>query len=259
MIRRFLSAYRFSLKRSLRVSLVLWSLGLTLFPPVLIGLNRYVEEGEPQVALYGILLFVLIPGVVCVMSLLLQVVTAVRSELENSTWPYFLTRPKGELYLLAGRVATALTITISMGTVSLVLSLIVSGVDHKQSIGGLLLILIILSSLSFSSVFLFIGSLFPGRAMSISILYVFILEGLASFFPALLDRITISYRLVNIFGWGLFDQIMEEELELPEFFQVLDMSSPVYHASMLLILSTVLFVATGLVLRWKELILYEDE
>jgi len=260
MIRKAISSYLFSLRRTLTGSQFLWAIGIAMFPPVLFLGIRSIGDlpEETRLQIIGVYLFLLIPGLVCIAGTLLWGTAAVQEEVENGTWPFFLTRPHGDVSLLFGKYLTALTWTLGAGFLSLAATLLVARPERFLALLLLMSVLILFSAFAFGAVFVFIGTIVPSRAMVVSIVYVIVLEFVASLIPAVINNITISYHLISLFGYGFTNHVLEVEFEMPELFSVADFSSPWLHVAVLVFYTVLFLVLTGIVLTFRELVTREE-
>jgi ABC-type transport system involved in multi-copper enzyme maturation permease subunit len=98
---------------------------MALFPVALVAMIRY--QGGPLDRQWpsGIVLFNLIPGLTCVLALMLWATPMVHSELEARTWPYLAVRPGGKTAVLLGKYLSAVAWTIAVAWLSLTLSIAV--------------------------------------------------------------------------------------------------------------------------------------
>ena len=101
-LRRVIAVLRFEIKRTQTYArMFVWAL-LALFPVLIMVLFRYEDEPISEKA-WGIVLYGMIPQIVCLLGLLLWVAPVVNTEIEGRTWVYVAVRPGGKLALLIGK------------------------------------------------------------------------------------------------------------------------------------------------------------
>lgn len=228
------------------VRLAWWFL-LAAFPAALVLLIRFQEDfgfmmTQQEIdTVWSILLYMLIPCVCCAMGVFLNAAPAVAGELEQRSWIYLATRPRGILNLLLGKYAVAVVWAASCGLVGITFAAVVSEIDLsifgvdppalrtsdagtemrtagngspmpepevpavERSRGEVLFRLwftmarlSMLSAMSYGALFLFIGALFPRRAMIFCVFYMGLVEVVLSLIPAIINRLTIQYRLRSL-------------------------------------------------------------
>lgn len=213
-------------KRSLTLGRLCWWAVLTAFP-VLITLlvtseADFENEGMSPAEIEGVwslLFYMLIPCVCCALGVFLNAAPAIASELEQRSWVYLATRPHGIFWLLTGKylVAVAWASTSAIASVSLALPLI--GVDHPGRVWWSIARLSVLSSIAYAALYLMIGALFPRRAMVFSITYTVVVEVVLSLIPAIINRLTIQYRLRSLLmQWVELPEEGRREMEENPFF-----------------------------------------
>jgi ABC-type transport system involved in multi-copper enzyme maturation permease subunit len=122
------------------------------------------------------------------------------------------TRPNGIFWLLAGKYLVAVTWGFSASMAGILIAVPVSGIDSMFSVWLSLSGLCLLSSVSYAAVYLLIGVSFPQRAMVFCVAYTAAVEVAVSFIPAVINRITVQYRLRSLFlSW------LQPELNIDDF------------------------------------------
>lgn len=199
-----LAVFRYELRKSVTAGRVAWWFVLALFPVTISLLSRWVQSNEGEIPLaernsfWSILLYVAIPCVCCAMSALLTAGPAIASELEQRSWIYLATRPHGIAWLLLGKflVATLWAFTAAAAAVSV--SILVINAPNPGSIWQGILGLAALAAPAYSATYLLLGSLFPRRSMVFCVMYTVGVEVLLGSFPAVINRITVQYRLRSL-------------------------------------------------------------
>ncbi|MFN5198421.1 MAG: hypothetical protein ACK6D0_04425 [Planctomyces sp.] len=199
-----LAMFRYELRKSVTAGRVAWWFVLAMFPVLITLLSRWVQskEGEIQLAernsFWSILLYVAIPCVCCAMSALLTAGPAVATELEQRSWVYLATRPHGIAWLLLGKflVATLWAFTAAAAAVSL--SVLFINTPNPGSIWLGILRLAALAAPAYSATYLLLGAVFSRRSMVFCVMYTVGVEVLLGSFPAVINRVTVQYRLRSL-------------------------------------------------------------
>ncbi len=206
-VSRFLSAgtmldvVRFELTRSMTASrIAIWCV-LVLFPVMIIGLLR-VQITVEQIDPWGLATYFLIPEVLCLLGLLLWATPAVSTELEGQTWIHLAMRPGGRTTVLLGKYVTAVAWTFSAAVVSLTVCTILIGNAAGVSFWLVLAGLALLSCVAHGALYVLIGVLFYRRTMVAAVIYTLVVEFGLSFVPAVVNRLTINYRLRGLLAEG---------------------------------------------------------
>lgn len=214
------------LKRTLTAGRIGWWAALTAFPSAIVLLVRCQGEFGEQMtqaqvdSVWSIVSYMLIPCVCCGMGVFLNAAPAIASELEQRSWIYLATRPRGILWLMLGKYLVAVVWTFSSAAASVSLAtllteadLSVFGVRSLDMAAGYdeatrpealfrlwftMLRLSLLSVLAYGALYLMIGALFPKRAMVFSVAYTALVEVVLSLIPAIINRLTIQFRLRSL-------------------------------------------------------------
>lgn len=214
-------------KRTLTAGRLSWWAVLTAFPVLITMLilaeSNFREEGMSSAQIEGtwsLLLYMLIPCVCCSLGVFLNAAPAIASELEQRSWVYLATRPQGILWLLTGKylVAVVWASTSAIASVSLAVPLI--GADNPGRIWWSITRLSLLSSTAYAALYLMIGALFPRRSMVFSIIYTVLVEVVLSLIPAIINRLTIQYRLRSLLmKWVEIPEDGRREMTKNQFFK----------------------------------------
>ncbi len=200
------TVFEFEFRRTLTWQRSFMAFALAMFPVVMIflvqlkGAQLEIEDRSQ------IVLFVLIPGVTCVMGLLLWATGTINTELEERSWAYLAIRPVGRGTILIGKYLSAVAWTVLCALTSLVLCfaiLMIYG-DSFAPVPALAL-LVLLSTASYGAVFTLIGVLFPARAMVAAVAYTAIMEGAVPWLPAAVARFSVFFHLRCLFAKWLLD------------------------------------------------------
>ncbi len=219
-LRGAVTVLRFELLRTLTASRILGWCVLVMFPVFIVSVVSYYTSRFPDgkdVEPWSVMLFGLIPEVICLLGLLLWATPLVHTELEGRTWIYLAVRPRGRINVLLGKYLAAVMWTASAGWASANLSIAVARPEMSLRLLWCISALVGLSCLSYGALYCLIGAFFHRRAMVIAVAYTLVFEFLVSLIPAMINKFTIQYRLrcllVKWMGW--------DPRELPEGFDLL--------------------------------------
>lgn len=197
---------RFELSRTFTTVRAAWWFVLAGFPIVIAILIRVFPMSrateDPDVDLYAIwsvALYFLVPCITCAMGVLLSAAPVIANELEQRSWVYLATRPNGIFWLLAGKYVVAVGWTTTAALCGLTGAMLFTGLDTWVRLWLSLSGLSVLSAMAYAAVFLLIGTLFPRRAMVSCVAYTAAVEGMISLIPAVINRLTVQYRLRSLF------------------------------------------------------------
>ena len=200
-----IGVFKLELVRILTLGRVIAWFAMALFPPTLIGIaswqiGRHTVMSAAEMNLgYSAMLFILIPQIVTVLSLLLWATPIVHSELEAQTWVYAVVRPGARRAVLLGKYCIAVLWTFSSACVAVSLAVPFTTLTHPVQTWCVLCFLNLVSALAYAALFATIGTLFQKRAMVTAFLYGIFVEAILSMLPATVNQLTISLRLRSIF------------------------------------------------------------
>lgn len=200
----------------------------------------------------GILFFVC--EITCLLQLLLWATPWLYSELEGKTWPYLAVRPGGKSAVLLGKYFAAATRTMLGTLLALSLALLIARPVDGFKVFLVLGFIVAISSFSYAAVFVFLGAIFPKRAMVLAVSYSLVIELLISFVPAMINQMSIQFRLRSIlFTW--MDSLDVNGSWRPPggFEEMLGNSSTTLHIGVLVVLNVALVsIANQLVCRREQ-------
>jgi ABC-type transport system involved in multi-copper enzyme maturation permease subunit len=153
--------------------------------------------------LWVFVLFGLIPEVITLFGLLLWVPAIVNAELEGRTWIYLAVRPGGRVSVLLGKYVTAITWTMAAGWISTTICVLIVRPAEAFRVWATMVSLVALACLAYGSIYSLIGVWLHRRAMVIAVAYTLICEFLVSFIPAVVNKLTVQYRLRNLLLTGM--------------------------------------------------------
>jgi len=196
--------FSFECRRAVRLGPMVLAAALALFPAAVIALvqsqgARLEQRGE----FWVVPLFILVPEVICLLGLLLWATPAIQAEVEGKTWTYLVVRPGGKVPVLLGKYAAAVVRAILTGLVALAAALAV--LHPEQGLAracACLSALVVLSCLTYASLYLLLGVIFVRRAMTVAVAYTFVVEFLLGLTPAVVNQLTVQYYLRSLLvGW----------------------------------------------------------
>ena len=195
---------RFEYSRILTTGRVIWWFVLAGFPILIAGLIRVfpladaAEEFDSHF-FWSVAIYLLVPCITCAMGVLLSTGPAIATELEQRSWIYLATRPNGIFWLLLGKYLVAVMWSSTAAIAGLTIALVFTGQETVLQIWIGMAALSVLSSMSYAAVFLLVGAIAPQRAMLFCVMWTAGVEGFISFIPAIINRLTVQYRLRALF------------------------------------------------------------
>ena len=250
---RILTVIRFEMRRTRTDARAATWLLMILFPAGLLALYRLEAQTDanfepPDEQVLWIVLYGLIPQVVCLLGLLLWVAPVLQAELEGRTWIYLAVRPGGKFATLIGKYLNGVAWTASAALIGLTVGMLVGQLHVSQPIRlwCVMACLIFFSCFAYGAAYAVIGALFHRHAMVVSVAYILIFEVVISNLPAVINRFTVQHHLLNLlFRW--MDQDMIEELEL-----LVGNDPAWHHVAALVIYTLVMLTTASLILRWRQ-------
>ncbi len=185
---------RFELRRSLTPSRAAIWFVLVAFPIALISVLRVttpIRNVEP----WGLMLYFLIPEVVCLLGLLLWATPVISTEIEGQTWIYLALRRSGRSLVLLGKYLTAVLWSVSAALVSISICVVVMGPAGGWKVWWVMCVLSVLSCFAHASLYVLIGTVFFRRTMVAAVFYTMAVEYGLALVPAVANKLTINYRL----------------------------------------------------------------
>lgn len=209
-----LDVVRFELRRSMTAGrLAIWWV-LVAFPIVIMTAVRFTAHAKfgeryDPVRLtepYGMAVYFLVPELTCLLGLLLWATPAVSTEIEGQTWVYVTLRSLGRPMVLIGKFLTAVLWTFSAALISLTLCAVILGPTDAFRFWYVMVFLAFLSCVSHAALFVAIGTVCYRRTMVAAVLYTVVVEYVLSFIPAVINKVTINYRLrALLYDWMQWD------------------------------------------------------
>jgi ABC-type transport system involved in multi-copper enzyme maturation permease subunit len=243
--------FSFESRRALRLGPMLFAAALALFPAAVLALiqsqgARLDQRGE----FWAVPVFVLVPEVVCLLGLLLWATPAIQAEVEGRTWTYLVVRPGGKVPVMLGKYAAAVVRAVLTGLVALAAALAV--LHPPQGLArafAYFSALVVLSCLTYASLYLLLGVIFVRRAMTVAVAYVFLIEFLLGLTPAVVNHLTVQYYLRSLLvAWfTLTDGPVRVR-------GMIGTAPPWQYVLLLLGMTAALLTAAALILRRRELV-----
>jgi ABC-type transport system involved in multi-copper enzyme maturation permease subunit len=201
------AVFRFEWRRALTVPRMAWWLALVAFPIFIVSMLCLAPGNKIPREPWAIFHFFLIPMLVSMLGTFLWTTPAVSAELERESWVYLAVRPGGRTAVLVGKYLAAVTWVLPAALVSLTACVIIASGELNACQAPELKMslpmhtwlstacLTCLSCPAYAALYLVIGTLFTKRAMVIAVAYTFIFEIVVSLVPAIINKMTVQYRL----------------------------------------------------------------
>lgn len=256
------AVFQFEWKRTLTIPRMAWWMLLASFPVFIMGLVRFNVPIQDEVVTSGPrrpdelwrglcawMIFALVPMLVSMLGTLLWTTPAVSTELERRSWVYLAVRPNGSTAVILGKYLAAVTWVIPPALVglSIAVPLAETGDDFRiwRGMAGLVL----LSCPAYAAIYLLLGVLMPRRAMVLAVAYTLLFELVISFIPAVINKITVQYRLRALaVDWCKLEIVGGRQSTETLFGN----ESAWVHVTALICLTMALLVAAVVLLRLKE-------
>jgi ABC-type transport system involved in multi-copper enzyme maturation permease subunit len=255
-IRSIAVVFLFEWKRALNLSQKMWWLVLAGFPVFIIGLVRYslsqtsIPGDDTWRGLNAWMLFALIPLLVTMLGTLLWSTPVLSSELERRSWVYLAVRPNGSLAVLLGKYLAAVTWILPPAILGLTIAVPLAGTSDSWRIWWTMFRLVLLSCPAYAAVYLLFGVIHPRRAMVLGVAYSLFFEWIISFVPALINRITIQYRLRALAA--TWCDLKRYSMRDPELMILMGDEPAWVHVTVLVSLTVALLVVASIILRMRE-------
>ncbi|MEZ6063014.1 MAG: hypothetical protein R3C19_21935 [Planctomycetaceae bacterium] len=260
-----LAIIRFEWNRTMTSGRIAWWVTLAAFPVVITSLVRWftyeavmrvppdrMEEFlAAQQTAWSIVLYMLVPCVASAVGVLLSAAPAIAGELEQRSWVYMATRPNGIFWLMLGKYMVAVVWGASASIAGLTVAVPITGLDVATAfdLWFTLVRLCLLSCGSYAAVFMLIGAIIPHRAMVFCVAYTGVVEVVISMIPAVINRITVQYRLRSLFvSWTG----AEEQLRNMPFFEYVFNEDGTMLQILWLLALTAVFLVTALVIAHRR-------
>lgn len=244
------AVFCFEWRRALTIPRIIWWLALTSFPVLIVALLRLTPGTPPPREAWAVLFFALVPMLVTMLGTFLWATPAVSTELERHSWSFLATRPNGNTATILGKYLVAVTWALPAALGGLAIAVAIAQLEEKWTLGANVALLTCLSCPAYAAVYLLIGSIFPRRPMVSAVAYTLIFEFVISFVPAMINTLTVQFRLR-----ALFVDWMEFPIGGRSGFAAMALvgDSPAWlHVTLLIVYAFVTLLAAVLVVRAKE-------
>ncbi len=244
-----LAVFLFEWRRAFTLARMGWWMVLALFPALIVSMIRFALRGETMPhEPWIVMLFTLIPMLVSMLGTFLWATPVVSAELERKSWVYLAVRPHGTINVLIGKYLVALTWALSAALVGLCAAMVIIPHDSMR-IGGVIARITLLSCPAYAALYLLLGTLFPKRSMVIAVAYTLVFELIISFIPAIINTLTVQYRIRTLlFIWS----DMEINAEMNALLAFLGEPPAWEHVVVLIAYTLTLLVAAIGVVRARE-------
>jgi hypothetical protein len=250
-LRRIPAVFAFEWRRTQSTIRIAWWVLLASFPPLLLGLIRINLGRPPDPEPVELVVYILGPGVVCMLGVFLWAAPWLSTELEGQSWVYMAVRPHGALAVLLGKYLVAVAWTIPAALLATAVGALIMADANVLQLIWVQWRLVVLSCLAYAAVFVLIGVLFPKRAMVLGVFYAIVFEVVLASIPAAVNLLTVQYRLrCLLVRWLDWDERLGDEA--PLFRAYFGDQSAAWHVSILLLQTLIYLGIAALVLRWKE-------
>ena len=203
------AVFFFEWRRALTVPRIAWWAVLTLFPVFIVLMVRMTPAEDIPREFWSLFLFALVPMLISTLGTFLWTTSAVSAELERESWIYIAVRPGGRTAMLLGKYLAAVAWVLPAALVALTGAVGLAQTGDTWRIWSAIACITCLSVPAYAAVYLALGTLFPKRAMVVAVAYTLVFELVISMVPALINKLTVQYRLrALLVDWA--------EIEFPE-------------------------------------------
>jgi ABC-type transport system involved in multi-copper enzyme maturation permease subunit len=211
-----LAVLEFELRRAQTLPRVTWWCVLAFFPVLIVSLIVLIPDARINVPVevWSSILFGLIPMLISMLGTFLWTTPAVSAELERQSWVYLAVRPHGRTAVLLGKYLAAIAWVLPAALVGASVSVfIIKQVAPPMADAAIafrtwfaIVRLSCVAVPAYAAVYLALGTIFTKRAMVIAVAYTLLFELVVSLVPALINKLTIQYRLRALFVyWAEID------------------------------------------------------
>lgn len=250
MIGNVSAVFLFEWRRSLTWPRMAWWGVLAIFPVFIVGLIRFTAYRSPPATNWTWLFFALIPMLVSMLGTLLWTTPAISAELERRSWVYLAVRPNGGTAVVLGKYLAAVTWVIPPALLGLTIAVPLASTGDGWRIWWTMVRLLSLSCPAFGAIYLLLGIVLPRRAMVLAVAYTLIFELVIAWVPAVINKLTIQYRLRAILvQWcDLSDLGVRESGVLA----LIGDDPAWHHVVILMLIPPALLLVAVTILRWSE-------
>ncbi len=136
------AVFGYEWRRGMTPGRIGWWFVLTLFPALIVLMIRWQPQfgrgmqPEEINTVWSIVFYLLIPCVCCVLGVFLNAAPAIAAELEQRSWVYLATRPRGILWLMLGKYLVAVVWAVISALLSISIAAVVSQLDFQAYRNG---------------------------------------------------------------------------------------------------------------------------
>ncbi len=252
------AVFLFEWKRALTLPRIAWWAVLAAFPVFIVGVIRFTMNEDLRRGLsddrvrqfWAYLLYALVPMLMSILGTLLWATPAISAELERRSWIYLTVRPNGGTAVLLGKYLAAVTWVIPPALLGLTIAVPLAASGDGWRLWWTMVRLVCLSCPAYGAIYLLLGTLLPRRAMVLAVAYTLIFELVVSFVPAVINTLTVQYRLFAlVIEWCDLTGLDGRRAGV----LTLIGDTPVWrHIAILLLLPPVLLLVSVAILRWSE-------
>jgi ABC-type transport system involved in multi-copper enzyme maturation permease subunit len=226
LVANVLAVLEFELRRAMTVPRLAWWCVLAFFPVLIVTLVTMVPITERRgdeftvtkidipIEIWSSFLFALIPMLISMLGTFLWTTPAVSAEIERQSWVYLAVRPHGRAAVLLGKYLASILWVLPAALAGTTFAVLViyrssdgmAAPGVAREVWWTIARLSCLSVPSYSAIYLALGTIFTKRAMVMAVAYTLIFELVVSWVPALINKLTIQYRLRALFfNWADID------------------------------------------------------
>jgi hypothetical protein len=148
-----------------------------------------------------------------------------------------------------GKDLVAITWVIPPALIGLSIAVPLSNSGDGWRIWWTMVRLVLLSCPAYGAIYLLLGTLMPRRGMVLAVAYTLILEFVVGFIPAVINKLTVQYRLRALFVRWCEIPVDEKETEV---LSLIGNAEPWQHVLTLLLLTPTLLAVSVAVMRRSE-------
>jgi ABC-type transport system involved in multi-copper enzyme maturation permease subunit len=244
------AVFMFEWRRAFSAPRLAWWAVLTLFPAFIVTLIRVSPIQTIPREAWAVFLFALVPMLVTMLGSFLWMTPAVSAELERRSWVYLAVRPNGPATVLLGKFLTACTWVLPATLCGLTLAVGIAQTGDAWRLWTAIAKLACIACPAYAAIYLMLGVLIPKRAMVIAVAYTLIFELIIAFVPAMINKLSIQYRLrALLLNWADIKIGDSREFETMAF---VDNSPPWHHVTVLIVYTLTLLLVSTALIRFRE-------
>lgn len=244
------AVFLFEWRRALTPARIAWWIVLMLFPAFIVTLIRISPIPPPLREGWAVFLFALVPMLVTMLGSFLWMTPAVSAEIERRSWVYLAVRPKGPSAVVLGKYLTTFTWVLPATIAGLTIAILIARTGDNWQLWKVEAMLACLSCPAYAAIYLVLGLLFPKRSMVIAIAYTLIFELIIAFVPAMINKLSIQYRLrALLIHWAEIDVGDSRNFEA---MALIGKSPAWYHATVLICYTVFLVLLSLAIVRFRE-------